>query len=357
MQLGIENIVKEQIKKGKTLLNTNYYHGSYVLVSDVSTGAIKSIVGLKYLGDDVFLNQESDVVHHSFTVGSVVKGASMAMAYQNGLVDIGKTITDSCVKLYMVPEKCSYKKLGHINDITAIKTSSNYYQFLLAIRLAGYSYSYNMKLPVSNREFSIYRNAFASFGLGVATGIDLPTEATGMKGNKIAADLLLNLAIGQYDTYTPIQVLQYMNTLANHGNRYALSLLDHVEDYNHQILYEKNPEILSTFSLDSVYFERIQEGLRQVVQLGTGYGYTDCRFHPAGKTGTSESLFDSDGDGIGDVFTITNSYAMYAPFENPKYSMVVISPNVSVRTEDDSPFPYVNRYISKAVSDYLFSYY
>ena len=34
MQLGIEAFVKEQIKKGKTLPNTEYYNGSYVVVVD-----------------------------------------------------------------------------------------------------------------------------------------------------------------------------------------------------------------------------------------------------------------------------------------------------------------------------------
>ena len=357
LQLGIEEILKQEIKSGKKLLNTEYYNGSYVLVGDVKNGGIKAIVGLKYLGDDVFVNSERDLVYSSFTVGSVIKGADMAMAYQNNLVDVGKKVLDSCVKLYLVPQKCSYKKLGFIDDITALKTSSNYYQFLLAMKLAGYKYTYNMKMDVTSREFEIYRDAFASFGLGVKTGIDLPNEPTGIKGQKIAPDLLLNFAIGQYDSYTGIELLQYINTIANNGVRYKLHLLDKVVDKNKETITKSEAEILSTFNLEQVYFDRIKEGLRQVVNLGTGYGYTDKAFKPAGKTGTSETYFDSDGDGVGDVLTITNTYAMYAPYDDPKYSLVVISPNVNHKNGRSDYFAYINRFISKSVSDYLFTNY
>lgn len=356
MQLEIEKILKEEIKKGKKLPNTEYYHGSYVLVGDVKNGGIKAIAGFNYIADDTFVNTERDAIYSAFTVGSVVKGADMAMAYQNGLVDVGKKVLDSCVKLYMVPSKCSYKKLGYIDDITALKTSSNYYQFLLAIKLAGYTYSYDMKMQVSEREFSIYRNAFASFGLGTHTGIDLPNENTGIKGQKIAPDLLLNLAIGQYDSYTGIELLQYINTIANRGVRYQLHFMDQIKK-DDTVLVKSEPNILSTFSLDSIYFDRIEEGLRQVVQLGTGYGYTDVSFNPVGKTGTSETYYDSNQDGVGDVLTVTNTYAMYAPLNDPKYSMVVISPNVNHPNGSSDYFAYINRYISKAVSDYLFTNY
>ncbi len=354
MQLGIEEILKSEIKNGKTLPNTEYYNGSYVLISDTKTGAMRAMVGLKYIGDDIFINSEADIVNSSFTVGSVVKGASMAMAYQNNLVEVGKKIKDSCVKLYLVPEKCSYKSLGYIDDITALKTSSNYYQFLLAIKLAGQTYTQNMKLNVTDREFSIYRDAFFAFGLGVETGIDLPKEVTGIKGTTIAPDLLLNFSIGQYDTYTPLQLMQYINTIANNGMRFKLSLMDKIVSKEGEVLVEQEPTVLNTFSLDQTYFDRIKEGFYQVVNLGTGFGYTDVSFRPAGKTGTSETYFDRNNDGVGDVLTITNSYVMYAPFENPKYSMVTISPNVSHYEGKTDSFAYINRYISKAVSDYVF---
>ncbi len=353
LQQDIESIVKEEIQKGKKLKNTEYYQGSYVLVGNPNTGEINAMVGLKMVKKNVFNYVESDMIHSSFTAGSIVKGASMALHYQQNLVEVGKKIKDSCVKLYLVPEKCSYKSLGYIDDITALKTSSNYYQFLLAIKLAGYRYTPNLKMEVSEKEFELYRDAFASFGLGVKTGIDLPNEQTGIKGSLIAPDLLLNFAIGQYDTYTPVSLLQYINTIYNNGVRYSLSLVDKIIDSDGNVLLEKEPTVLSTFSLDQTYFDRIKTGLYQVINGGTGSGYVDSSFHAVGKTGTSETIYDSNGDGIGDVATINNTFAMYAPNENPKYSMVVVSPNVSHSNGTSNYFAYINRYISKAVSDYL----
>ena len=86
--------------------------------------------------------------------------------------------------------------------------------------------------------------------------IDYPIEQTGMKGTKIAGDLLLNFAIGQYDTYTPISLLQYINTIANYGNRYALRLKK--EEFN---------TFLNQVELDATYYDRITEGLFMVVPL------------------------------------------------------------------------------------------
>ena len=57
-------------------------------------------------------------------------------------------------------------------------------------------------------------------GLGVKTGVDLPNETPGQiepltnnPGN------YLDLSIGQYDTYTPLQLSQYVSTIANNGYR------------------------------------------------------------------------------------------------------------------------------------------
>ena len=64
------------------------------------------------------------------------------------------------------------------------------------------------------------RKGLNQVGLGVKTGIDLPNETSGQTepltnnpGN------YLDLAIGQYDTYTPLQLSQYVSTIGNNGYR------------------------------------------------------------------------------------------------------------------------------------------
>lgn len=344
LQLKINEIIKENLNKAETLKNTQYYNTSYVIVSNPNTGEIIASTGITKIKDN-YHDVSTNLLTSSFTVGSVIKGASHTVGYQNNLIDIGKKINDSCVKLYLVPEKCSYKKLGLIDDITALKTSSNYYQFITVIKLTGNTYKNNIKLNVTESHFNTYRNTFASFGLGSSTGIDLENESIGIKGQTIAADLLLNLSIGQYDTYTPFQLTNYINTIATQGNRYSLHYLKEVKN-NEETIYTYKPNLLNT--VENSNFERITKGFKEVLYNGTGRGYTDTKYKPAGKTGTSETAYSKD------ITTITQTYAMFAPYDNPEYSIVVISPNISYNNDKDTYIAPINRYISKEVSKLVF---
>jgi len=343
LQLQINEIIKENLTKALSLKNTKYYNRSYVIVSDPNTGELLATTGIA-LVNGTYLDVTKEILTNSFTVGSIIKGASHTVGYQNNLIEEGKLINDSCVKLYQVPTKCSFKRLGYIDDITALKTSSNYYQFITAIKSTGNTYTYNMELSVTEDNFKLYRDTFASFGLGSSTGIDLENESLGITGSKIAPDLLLNLSIGQYDTYTPLQLTNYINTIATSGQRYALHYLLKVSDGT---TYE--PKLLNT--VENSNFPRIIEGMRQVLYIGTGRGYTDTSFKPAGKTGTSEVVYDAN------TTTINQSYAMFAPYDSPKYSIVVLSPNISYNNDDNTYIAPINRYISKEVSNLVFSNY
>lgn len=344
LQLQINEILKKNLNKASNLKNTKYYNSSYVLVSNPNTGEIIASTGLMKVKDD-FHDITTNILTSSFTMGSVIKGASHTVGYQNNLIDIGTKINDSCIKLYQVPTKCSYKRLGYIDDITALKTSSNYYQFLTAIKLTGNKYKYNMKLEVEEKDFNTYRDTFAEFGLGSKTGIDLENESLGIKGKTIAPDLLLNLSIGQYDTYTPLQLLNYINTIATNGKRYSLHYLKEVKNKD-KIIYEYQPNLLNIVKNSN--FNRIKEGFKEVLYSGTGRGYTDTLYKPAGKTGTSEVVYNKD------IITINQTYAMFAPYDNPQYSIVVISPNISYNNDYDNYIAPINRYISKEVSKLVF---
>ncbi len=342
LQEKINQIIKDNLNKMDKMKNTKYFNTTYVIVSDPNTGEIIASTGLMKVKDS-FHDVTTNILTSSFTVGSIIKGASHTVGYQNDLIQVGKKINDSCVKLYLVPEKCSHRKLGLIDDVTALKTSSNYYQFMTAIKLTNNKYSYNMKLDVTEDHFNTYRDTFALFGLGVSTGIDLENESTGIRGNTIAADLLLNLSIGQYDTYTPLQITNYINTIATEGNRYALHYMKEVKNGD-ELVVTYEPKLLNTVESN---YERLYLGF-QAVMTDTGAGYVDMKYKPAGKTGTSEVVYSKD------VTTINQSFAMFAPYDNPKYSIVVMSPNISYNNDKDNYIAPINRYISKEVSKLLF---
>lgn len=358
IQVKVENIIKEQILKAKKTPNTEYYKESYAMVSDPSSGGVRAIAGIRLidLEKKEFGDVSINVVKNAYAMGSAVKAASMTVGYNNKIIDIGTEMTDSCVKLYNKPSKCSFTRLGWLNDVRALQMSSNYYQFIIALGIMGYKYEYNIDPIVNIEHFNKYRSVFNSYGLGVKTGIDLPGEIEGLEGNLVSNDLLLNLAIGQYDLYTPTSLLQYASTLANKGNRIKLSLMNKIVDRDGKIILENKSEVLNKVNIEEKYMNRIHEGLSAVMNgSGTGYYYSNGKINAAGKTGTSEVLIDTDYNGTLDAYVVNNTFMMFAPYDNPKYSMVVISPNASNMRGKTTYRSGVNRLIARNISDFLFS--
>ena len=351
IQMKAEEIIKDKILLGKKYPNTDYYKDSYALVSNPLTGEIIAMAGIRLNSDDTWSDISLNTINKSFTIGSAVKGATIAVGYQNNLIEMDKYITDSCVKLYLTPQKCSFKSLGRINDLTALAYSSNYYQFMIAIALTGNTYTPNMKLNATEEHFKIYRDMLASFGLGAITNIDLPGETTGIIGSTVADDLLLNLAIGQYDTYTPIEVLQYINSMAS-GTRMSLSLMKEIRN-DDEVVVKNEIEVLNDVAVDEEYLNRIREGLTLVLKEGTGKIYVRDDLLAAGKTGTSQSFYDSNNDGVVDVETITSTFAGYFPNEDPKYSVVVITPNISHNNGTNDTMYYGASKITKELTSFL----
>lgn len=263
---------------------------------------------------------------------------------------------DSCIKFLNMPKKCSWTNLGMINDLEALKYSSNIYQFKIAMMVGKFNYKYNSYLDLDLKAFDIYRKTFYQYGLGVKTGIDFPIEEDGYKGGSYASDLLLNYAIGQYDTYTPLQLSQYISTIANNGTRVKTRFLKGIltED---NILLEEDSVILNKVDTKEEYIKRIQEGFKLVMTpSGTGYDFMGNSPRPAGKTGTSESFVDDNNDGIYDHPTMSNNFIGYAPSNKPVMSIIVSSPDVQ-DILSGSFKSNVNYRISKKCSNAYFNLY
>ncbi len=365
LQQEVERILEEELIKAKSEANTEYYNRSFVIIADPNTGEILAMAGKQIIESNegyTFLDYTPGIITSPVTVGSVVKGASHIVGYNTGALTIGEKRYDSCVKLAGAPEKCSWKYLGLLDDITALKQSSNTYQFHTAMRVGGLSYTYNTPFKVQNDAFAIYRNTFAEFGLGVKTEIDLPNEIDGYKGTKTDGGLLLDFAIGQYDNYTPIQLSQYIGTIANGGNRLKPFLLKEVyssesEKLTDQI-YKTEPAILNTLNTKVEYLDRVKQGFQSVLDYGgTGSGYINKSYKPAGKTGTSQSFIDTDGNSVIDTETITNTFVGYAPYDNPKVTFTVVSPDVSHYGNNTEYQTYVNKRITTRISEKYFELY
>lgn len=353
----INTIIKEELVKAKKHLNTEYLNDTYVIVGNPKTSEIYSLNGQRYLNDETFTDISLNNINSAFTMGSVVKGATISVGYKYNLIEKGKKILDGCVKLKNKTEKCSFKELGYLDDVSALKMSSNYYQFLIAISLLGKRYTPNMDLNASEKEFNIYRDMLSSYGLGVITGIDLPNERPGLKGNIISDDLLLNLAIGQYDTYTPIELFNYINTLAMKGSRISPSLVSTIKN-NGVIIYKNNYEVVDNVQITNDDFNQIHKGFYEVMNNGTGLGFMNRNLSPAGKTGTSESFIDTNNDGKIDTKTLTLTMAGFFPYDDPKVSLIVVCPNTSHNNGKNKDYIYyLTSRISRRITGIFYEHY
>ena len=360
LQKYLEEVLSNEVLNAKGEPGTQYYNRSFAIVSDPNTGEILAMAGKQAVLKDGYyqiVDYTPGIVTLPVTPGSVVKGASMMVGYKYGAIDIGTVLNDECIKIKDTPLKCSWQTMGPIDDVYALQNSSNVYQYKIAIKVGNGSYEYNQGLALDESAFDKYREMYAEFGLGEKTGIDLPVESLGFMGKSRLPGHLLDFSIGQYDTYTPIQLSQYINTIANNGVRLKPYLLKEVYkpsdsgDTFGSLIYKANVTELGKLSVEKKYIDRVREGFSAVVTRGLGYGYMGNYTNSAGKTGTSQSFIDTDGDGKVDTETITSSFVGYSPSDNPKMSIVVVSPDISV---PDSTTYGVTRNISAQVVNKYF---
>ncbi len=345
-QMAIEEILKKEIKNAKKYPSAKFYQGSYIVVSDPLNGGILALVAMK-VSDKTFTSDVIGFLTNSYTVGSVVKGASHTVAYMNGVLNEKTKMVDSCVKLFSQGEKCSWKRLGTLNDIDALTYSSNYFQFVNAIKVSGKKYTYNMKFNATEEDFDKYRSVFTSYGLGSKTGIDIYEEKLGIKGSLKTGDLLLNLSIGQYDTYTPLMLNNYIATIANGGSRYKMRLVSYMVNEKGEQIEINPPTILNKVGLDSKYMNRIRTGMHNVVLKGTASGYFNKSVDAAGKTGTSETFYNG-------VKTNTKSFVAFLPYDKPEYALTIISPHISAKIGGSSYAYPINSRLSRQIAEILF---
>ena len=366
LQLELEKVIEEELIKAKKEANTAYYDHTSVVITDPKTGEILAMASkqITTTSDGYKISDyTTNILTGSDTPGSIVKGASMLVGYKTGNLKIGDVFYDKCIKFKNTPQKCSWStSLGALNDVKALEYSSNSYQFQLALKVAGVNYYYDMPIKIDDSALNTYRKIFNELGLGVKSGIDLPFETEGYKGKTSNAGLLLNYSIGQYDTYSVLQLSSYVNTIINDGKRLKLNLLKEVREATDseelgkvKSSYEK--QVLNTVNIDKVYFERVKEGFKSVMSGFLGRGYMGNGPKPAGKTGTSESFYDADLDGKVDTETYSKSFIGYAPYDDPVMSIVAISPHVSYKNGTTTYTSNVNKRIVSRICNIFFENY
>ncbi|MDR4888948.1 penicillin-binding protein 2 [Fredinandcohnia sp. QZ13] len=332
LQKAVEQILEEQMLAHKQMRNTQYLDRAFVVMMNPNTGEILSMAGKVYTkGEDGkmgFQDYALGTMNAAYEMGSTIKGATMLTGYDTGVIDIGSMYYDTPIRIKGTPTKSSWKNLGPTNDLKALEMSSNVYMFRTFLDLAGGRYVPGQSISIDYGAFQTARNYFSQFGLGVKTGIDLPGEASGYPGPLFGPGLLMDLAIGQYDTYTTLQLAQYVSTIANDGYRMQPKIVRQI----HQPTMEENelgpiqkpfePTVLNKVDIDQKYFDRVQQGFKLVFQGANGTArsvFAGKPYNPAGKTGTAQSF-------INGIEAVNSTLVGYAPFDNPEVAFAVVIP-------------------------------
>ncbi|MDA7026249.1 penicillin-binding protein 2 [Bacillus sp. CLL-7-23] len=345
LQQKVEKIIEDEL---------NHFRGSqpmldraFVVMMDPNNGDVLSMAG-KQIVDGKITDYAIGTFTTQYEMGSTVKGATVLGGYQDGMAH-GQGYFDKPIHLKGAPVKKSWKNLGPVNDVTALQQSSNVYMFYVAMRMAGITYAENAPFPAGLEDLKKMRYYYNQFGLGVKTGIDLPQESTGMQTNpKVVGGILLDEAIGQFDTYTPLQLAQYMSAIANGGYRVQPRIVKSIHQPENEklgpVIEERSAKVLNRINNSASDIERVKLGLKKVTQSASGtahnlFGKNDV----SGKTGTAQKYYYGTKKSHWGDMSYNLTFAGYYPSEHPKLAFSVVVPYLS---NDKAP---ISKNISKRI--------
>lgn len=348
-QQKVEQILAEEVKNLQTRKNNPLPNvkSAIAIVMDPKTGAIKALANYpqydpniynspdfgKRYKSEVFGREQNTAIAGYFAPGSTVKMLSVMIGLQEGLVTPNEKILST--GSYKVGNliKRDYKPggFGWVDARQALQKSVNTYMYELAMRLAHYPESKTLY----KQKFEVIDQYHAEFGLGRLTGIDLPGENVAWRAPTEELGRLADAMIGQYDNYTPIQIVQYVSTIANGGYRmrpYVVQEIREPEDNMAgpgKLLWKREPEVLNKVDIKPEYLKVVQEGMRMVTEPGgTAYGtFAGLPIHVAAKTGTVQRTGNN-----------TNGLMVgYAPYEDPEIAFVVVVPGGAGGSDSAGP--------------------
>jgi penicillin-binding protein A len=339
LQQKVEKIIEEELMIAKRGGGRELLDRAFVVMMNPKTGEILSMAGKLYTRDENGKVELRDyalgTMTSAYAMGSAVKGATVLTGMQTGVIQPGTVLRDEPLYIKGTPVKKSYETMGPINELTALQRSSNVYMFKIAMAIGGTTYRPHHSLPIDPKAFTIMRRYFSQFGLGVKTGIDLPNEIIGWPGNSKLPGHLLDLSIGQFDMYTPLQMAQYVSTIANGGYRMKPQIVKEIREPNNDgkqlgpVIRGFEPVVLNRVDMKTEYIERVQEGFRRVMQTPRGTAgafFAGKSYHPAGKTGTAEAFYDGPIKSKFMTPTYNLTLVGYAPHDNPEIAFSVVVP-------------------------------
>lgn len=291
------------------------------VVTDTDTGEVLACVSYPGYDNNRLANNMDNAYYYSLSEnaalplynratqqlsapGSTFKPITLIAGLEEGVIDTDTTVVCDGIFDKVSPALRCWNHTGH-GEVTsvaaALRHSCNDY-------LCEVSYRLGMK---GNREFSDvqalgYLQKYAKlFHLDEKSGIEL-TESS----PQVTDSYAIPSAIGQgTNNYATVQLGRYVNTLANEGSSYKLTLI-HSIGQNTGKKEQAEPE--SKIVLAQSTWNSIHKGMQMYVE-STGV-FKDFDLSVAGKSGTAQESRERPDHGL---------FIGYAPADDPEISLAV----------------------------------
>ncbi|MDR3581781.1 MAG: penicillin-binding protein 2 [Candidatus Pacebacteria bacterium] len=343
---GLQTYLYNRTKQGLAALGRQVGVG---IALDPRTGAVLALVNLPGYDNNLFSDpspsstaQIKDLLTSSvepmfdravsgnYNPGSTIKPLDGVAILKEGVVTADRTLYSPgylLVPNQYDPSKptkyMDWRSQGAIDLSAAIAQSSDVYFY---VTVGG---SPAMTTPPINdaRDYGIgglgiskLFNWWTTFGLGKKTGIDLPGEASGFlptpqwklrhNGTQWLLGDSYNVAIGQGDlTVTPLQLLSYIDAIANGGKIYRPFVNASSTPYVNEDLSYLLPQI-----------QEVQKGMRQTVTspLGTAYTLNGLPAPTCAKTGSAQVMNNQQENAL---------FVGYMPCNDPQIAILILIEN------------------------------
>lgn len=256
------------------------------------------------------------VLQSTYAPGSTMKPAMAIAALETGEIDEDTAFFCDGVFEYKGSEFGCLNSHGYLTVRAALNHSCNIFFYNVGDRLG----------------ITKMNTYCTMLGLGSKTGCELP-EASGVLAgvayrSSIGATWLpgdtIQAAIGQSDNlFTPLQLCNYVATIANGGTRYVPHYISSVTSHDgKETLLETHPEVALQTGFSEKNLTVVREGMWNVANIGTCRdAFSILPEEVAAKTGTSQVIrrFGDEYYKGNNGFIIT-----FGPYEEPEIAIAVV---------------------------------
>ena len=355
IDLNLQKVTEEALANSIKKINSGGYSQRYdtnagaAVVMEVKTGKILAMASYPTYNPQDFVgtistekwneyNNNIDkplrnkAIQDNYAPGSIFKMVTAITGLETGATTTKERVRDTgTFYKYNESWRC-WLRGGHgwVNITTAIEKSCNYFFYTIGTRI----------------DIDDLAKYAKYFGLGVKTGVELPSETAGTVASRETAEKygrgwyagdMMSAVIGQsYNSFSPLQMTKYISMIANNGKVVNPTIVESViradgteinKDEVEKAIKEKlgiTDTEVEDLNISQESINVAKEGMKSVTSDESGTAYSVFRNFPievGGKTGSAET---ASGSGNGK----TNAwFAGFAPYDDPEIAVVVFIEN------------------------------